>query len=351
MTRKKQATFAVPGDLDALTGGYIYEKQVLLGLRRAGWDVAHLPLPGGFPNPSTETVEIVARALAELPEDQPVLLDGFLTGAMPPEALARLHAPFVAITHHPLGYETGLDADRAVWLCTTERANLARSAHIIVPSPHTAEVLAADFGVPETGVTVAVPGVSRPDKKDIARIQPPLILCVGQLVPRKGHDILLEALAPLTHLRWQARIVGHAVDEEYAAGLKTQAARLGLRDRVTFAGEVPSNELARHYCEASVFALPTRYEGYGMVFAEALVHGLPIVSCTAGAVPDTVPSDAGCLVPPDDPQAFSAALETVLTDPATHASMAAAAQAHGQRLPTWDDTAALVAQALAKATP
>jgi len=346
LTRKKQATLAVPGDLDALTGGYIYEKQLLLALRRAGWDVAHLALPGGFPTPSLATVDAVAAAFATLPEDVPVLLDGFLPGATPPEAFAALRAPFVAITHHPLGYETGLDPERAAYLCEVERTNLARATRVVVPSPHTAQVLASDFDVPSKKITVALPGVRRPEPVSIARADPPLILCVGQLVPRKGQDVLLEALARIRHLDWQARLLGYIADDDFAQSLRQQAKALGLEDRVDFAGEVPSETLARHYAEATVFALPTRYEGYGMVFAEALVHGLPIVSCAVGAVPDTVPSDAGILVSEGDTEAFAAALETLLTDEDQRRAMQTAAARHGRALPTWDDTAALVAQVL-----
>lgn len=346
---KKQATMAVPGNLDALTGGYIYEKQVLLGLRRAGWDVTHLALPGGFPDPSDDTIDTVARAFAALPENDPVLMDGFLPGAMPPDAFAELRAPFVAITHHPLGYETGLSKDRAAYLCEVERLNLSRAQHVIVPSPHTAQVLVDDFAVPQARITVALPGVPRPESTNAIQADPPLVLCVGQLVPRKGQDVLLAALSRLKHLDWQVRLIGQAVDESFAMCLKDQAKTLRLEDRIEFLGAVQSDVLSKHYSEATVFALPTRYEGYGMVFAEALVHGLPIVSCAAGAVPDTVPTDAGILVPTDDVEAFASALETVLNDHQRRAQMTAAAVRRGQDLPTWDQTAAVVAQALTAA--
>ncbi|MEM1352858.1 MAG: glycosyltransferase family 4 protein [Pseudomonadota bacterium] len=343
---EKKAVFAVPGDLNALTGGYIYEKHVYEGLMRDGWDITLLSLPEGFPDPSAETIEAVVRAFDTLREETPVLLDGFLPGAMPPEAFAHLRAPFVAITHHPQGYETGLDPARAAQLCAIERANLARARHVIVPSPHTAEVLQDDFAVPQRRITVAAPGVHRPDTLTDARAEPPVILCVGQLVPRKGQDVLLDALASLSSLDWQARLVGRGVDPTYVDALHRQARRLGLSDRVTFVGEASADALSAEYAQATVFALPTRYEGYGMVFAEALVHGLPIVSCSAGAVPQTVPADAGILAPTDDATAIASALETVLTDGERRRALAAAAALHGRALPSWDDTALQVGAVL-----
>ena len=103
------------------------------------------------------------------------------------------------------------------------------------------------------------------------------------------------------------------------------------------------------YAKASLFALATRYEGYGIVFNEALVHGLPIVSCRTGAVPGTVPQEAGLLVPRDDPAAFAAALRSILTDPAKHKAMAGAASRFGSALGGWAETARIAGVALDRA--
>jgi glycosyltransferase involved in cell wall biosynthesis len=95
-----------------------------------------------------------------------------------------------------------------------------------------------------------------------------------------------------------------------------------------------------------MFVLPSRHEGYGMVFAEALSHGLPIIACAAGAVVDTVPSDAGRLAPPDDPDTLARLLRTLLTDDDLHARLSQAAWRHSQALPRWADTASTVGAAL-----
>ncbi|MGZ2255909.1 glycosyltransferase family 4 protein [Roseobacter sp. A03A-229] len=349
MTRA--ATFAIPGDIDTLTGGYIYEKQLLLALRRVGWDVTHLALPGGFPHPTARVVHEIVTRLAALPADRPVILDGFLSGALPPDQLAQMQAPFVAVTHHPLAYETGLAPERAADLMRSEQANLARTAHVIVPSPHTAEILTQDFGVPDSRITVAPPGVLRPAPSPAPRTEVPEILAVGQLVPRKGHDTLLRALAHLTDLPWTASIVGRAGDPAYGAELRALADSLGLKDRVRFTGSLSPHDLAAQYASASIFALATHYEGYGMVFAEAMVHGLPIVTCDGGAVPDTVPPDAGNLVPVGDSTAFATALRRLLTEDDMRRRMSAASARAGRSLPDWEDTARIVSAVLARIAP
>jgi len=95
--------------------------------------------------------------------------------------------------------------------------------------------------------------------------------------------------------------------------------------------------------------LASRFEGYGMVFAEALARGLPILATAAGAVPHTIPPGVGLLVPPEDPPALTQALARLIDDPSLRASLSARARAAGLRLPTWEEAARDFAAALAGA--
>ena len=335
------AAFAIPGDLDSTTGGYIYDRRVIAGLRALGREMHHLPLGASFPDPTRADTAHAARQLAAVPPDRPVIIDGLALGALDPGALRGMAAPMVAMIHHPLALETGLSHARRDHLFRTEKANLARAAHVLVPSPRTAEAVMAEYGVAPDRVTIARPGTDRP-KGHHRPADPPLILSVGIQVPRKGHDILLRALARLTDRPWHAAIVGTAQDPSCAARLRTLRDDLGLGHRVRFTGRIADAALARLYSEARFFALATRHEGYGIVFDEAMAHGLPIVSCRVGAVPDTVAPGAGLLVPPDDAEAFAQALAQVLGARDPRAAMAAASAASGRRLPGWDSTARVI---------
>lgn len=341
----RHAAFAIPGDIDQKTGGYIYEKSLLLALRAAGRRVDYIELPAGFPLATRDDTATTLSRLAAVPADVPLILDGLVYGGIETAVLAQVRAPLVAMIHHPVGLETGLDADVAQMLLAREAANLAMAAHVVVPSPHTARILVADLGVESARISIAPPGFAPPDPLR-QPVDPPLVLAVGLIAARKGHDVLLSALAQVVDLRWQAQIVGGTHDAAVLDALVAQREALGLAARVAFRGRLEEHDLAALYRQATVFALATRYEGYGMVFGEALLHGLPIVTCDGGAVPETVPSGAGLIVPVGDASGFAEALRAVLSDSGLRARLAAAATAGGDGLPAWSDTAAVMGRVL-----
>lgn len=341
----RAAAFAIPGDIDQKTGGFIYEKNLLGALRAQGRQVAHVELPGSFPDPTPDDMARAVATLAALPPDEPVILDGLVYGAIDTGGLATVAAPLLAMIHHPLGLETGLPPARAAELLRREAANLALAAHVLVPSPHTARTLVSDFGVDPGLITIALPGFAAPDPRR-APVDPPLILSVGLIAARKGHDVLIDALARIADLPWQAQIVGGTHDAAVLDALTARAAHLHIATRITFRGRMDEVALADLYTQATLFALATRYEGYGMVFGEALLHGLPIVTCAVGAVPETVPQGAGILAPVDDATAFAEALRHLLTDAQARGAMAAASEAAGHALPRWHDTAAVAGRVL-----
>ena len=164
---------------------------------------------------------------------------------------------------------------------------------------------------------------------------------------RKAYDVLVAALTPLQHLPWRVTIVGSLDrDIDLVAQLRQQISDAGLNERVELAGEFSGDGLESIYQSADVFVLSSHYEGYGMVLAEAMAHGLPIVTSTGGASGQTVPDSAALKVPPGQVDALSAVLGKALGDPALRARLAAASWEHGQQLPSWSDTARRVADIL-----
>lgn len=334
---------ALPGSIETVTGGTIYDRHLMAGLRALGHPVAVVELPASYPFPTESDRAVTRERLAGVAADTALIVDGLALGAFDPATLDAIRAPLVALVHHPLALETGLDPATAADLARSETAALARAARVIVPSPFTARTLTRDFGVAAARITVALPGFPPPDPVRTP-VDPPLILSVGLLAPRKGHDTLIDALTLIADLPWQAVIAGADHDVAHAAALRQRTAPLG--PRLSLPGLVPSDDLRALWRSAHIFALASRYEGYGLVLSEAALHGLPVVACATGAIPDTVAPGTGLLVPPDDPAAFAAALRRLLTDPADHAARSAAAWSATRHLPSWPDTAARVSAAL-----
>lgn len=344
-----ELTFAVPGDLDSRTGGYVYDKRLIAELRALGWQVDHLRWPEGFPAPNAAELAQTEASLAELPDGATVLVDGLAFGALGEMALRHAgRLRLVALVHHPLALETGIAPELAATLAASERLALTAARAVVTTSRTTAEILVDQFAVPEPKITVAPPGTDPAKGPRGERQAGPLrLLAVGSVIPRKGFDLLVEALAGLADLPWTCRIAGSTErSPETHAALVTRIAAAGLDGRIRFLGEV--SDVPALYREADLFVLPSRYEGYGMVFAEALAHGLPIVGAATGAVPEVVPAGAGILVPPDDAGALGRALRDVMADQALQTSLSAGARAAAAALPRWSDTARLVASALAR---
>ena len=346
---RSEAAFAIPGNIQTRTGGYIYERRMLESLNALGQPTRHIELMTSWPHPTPEAENDLVEKLATLPKDMPLILDGLVFGAMDTAVLAAQNRPIIAMLHHPLGLEAGLTPERAAELLEREAANLRHAAHVVVPSPHTRDILVRDFGVPAASISIALPGFDRPTLRAIPKACPPLILSVGIICQRKGHDILLDALAQVAHLDWQAVIVGMVHEADVQDRLLHQRARLGLEGRVRFTGVIPPEDLDQLYQQASIFALATRYEGYGMVLSEAQLYGLPVLSCAVGAVPQTVPPGSGILVPPDNADEFAKSLDTLLQDEALRQSYGARSAVLGTRLPQWEDAARIMQGALQNA--
>lgn len=344
-----EAAFAVPGDLATPTGGYAYARRLMAEAAGAGLRLRHVALPGGFPRPSAAELAETGRILGGLPAGQPVLIDGLALGVLPAGMLRALPGPVVAVCHHPLALETGVTAAEAARLQASERAAFAACAGVIASSATTARTLAADYGVPEGRLSVAPPGT---DPAPLARGsggRGVALLAVGSLTPRKGHDVLIAALGGLRHLDWRLTIVGPADrDAAHARALAAQVREAGLEGRVTLAGAVGETELARAYDRADLFVLASRYEGFGMVYTEAMARGLPVVGCDAGAVAEAT-RGAALLVPPGDVAALRAALAGLIADAPARARLAAACLEAAERFARWSGTAAIVARVLAKA--
>lgn len=344
--------FLIPGDPGTATGGYIYDRRIVQGLRRLGWDTQVQTLDGSFPRPTRQALDQARAVLARMPPGGLVMIDGLAMGAMPdvvaPEA-QRLR--LIALVHHPLAAETGLSEERARALRLSERRALETAFRVIATSRYTGGLL-IELGVPAERIDVVEPGTDPAPLAQGAGSARLRLLCVATLTHRKGHAVLFEALGGLKDRDWRLTCAGSMdLNPETVAALRAQLERLGLSKRVALLGEVGEATLSELYARSDLFVLATRFEGYGMALAEALARGLPIVSTRTGAVSQTVPEGAGLLVPPNDPKSLAEALARIMADADLRLRLSEGARQAREGLPTWEVACAKMARVLATAAP
>jgi len=337
--------FVFPGDPETRTGGYAYDREVLAALERAGRKAAVHVLPDGFPAPPKATLTRTAKIFAAIPDGSVVVIDGLAFGVLPDMAadLAR-RTRVVALVHHPLADETGLDEETRGRLFASEKKALSHADQVIVTSGYTAQRL-RDFGVGDGRITAIEPGTARQELASGSGGPMVSLLTVATVTPRKGFLTLLQALALLPSDNWRLSCVGDtALAPDHAAEVMAQARIFG--DRVTFHGALPADALGPFYRGADLLVSPSYYEGYGMALAEAVAHGLPVLATTGGAVPHTTAGKAARLVPPADAEALASALADLISDMSVRQALTDRSRAARLTLPTWDDAANAFAEVL-----
>lgn len=347
--------FLYPGRLETPTGGYVYDRHLLRALEEIGIAVEALSLGEGYPAPTAETLAEADVLLAGLADGTRVVIDGLAYGVL--DTVAPRHSErlaLVALVHHPLAHESGLSADRVAELTARERTALAHARQVITTSAATAGTLTREFAVPPTRIGIVEPALSIPPQEPVRNTEAASdarpgvrLLAVGSLIRRKDYPTLLAALARMTDLNWHLDIAGSATaDAEHAAQIVRQIEDLGLGARITVHGALPEEAVFSLYRAADIFVLTTLYEGYGMAFAEAMAHGLPVIATGEGAVATTVPASAGLVLPAGSARAVADALRRLIVDPEQRQTLAEGARNHALSLPTWADQARTFAHLL-----
>ena len=329
----------VPGPFSIVSGGYGYDRRLVAGFRAAGHEVTVVELDGRHPLPDAAAEASARAALDSVPDDTTIVIDGLGLPAFAPLADELERRCAIGLIHHPTAIEPGVPEEDRARLKQLEAQLFPRMARLVATSRLTADRLPLEFPVAAERIGVVEPGTDPAPRSTGSGGPGCAILAVGVLVARKGHDVLLRALARLTDLDWHLTIAGAPRDPVHARTLQALAEELNLVARVTFAGEVDDAVLERLYAGADLFALATYWEGYGMAAAEALARGLPVAITAGGAIADVVPTSAGIIAPPGDITSYSRAMRRPIYDTALRAEMAEAAWQAGQALPRWPDRA------------
>ncbi|WP_256403072.1 glycosyltransferase family 4 protein [Halorubrum salinum] len=350
------------GSLDERSGGFRYDRKVVEELRRWGDEVEVIELPWpSYPRGLLDGLS--PRFRDRLRVDVDVMLQDELAHPSLWRHNRALSYPIVGIVHHLRASEP---RRLSPLYRSIERRYLDTLDGVVCNSAATREAV-TDLGVDPDAAVVAPPAGDRfegPDGlgdsaggddrgaladriADRAAERPLRVAFVGNLAPRKGLDTLVEGVAA-ADAEIDLTVVGRAVDEGHVAEVRRLVDRRGLGERVRFAGRLSDDELAATLRESHVLSVPSRYEGFGIVYLEGMAFGLPAVASRAGGASDVVTDgETGFLITPDDRGGVADALDALASDPDRLAEMSRAARRRYERHPDWRETTARVRRHLA----
>lgn len=338
------------GSLDTVSGGYLYDRQLVEHLERQGHRVEVISLPWRdyarrlSDNRSAELLRRLSGDFDVLLQDElchPSL--AWINGRLP-----RHHPPIVAIVHHLRSCEY-----RARWQNVlyrwVERRYLRSVDAFIYNSQTTRREVEALLSRRRPNI-VAYPGGDRLapslDREAIifrATQDPLRLLFVGNLIPRKGLRLLLSALARVS-VDWRLTVVGSpSVDPIHVQLVRDFADRAGLSGMITWRGSLTDEQLAAEMATAHCLVVPSEYEGFGIVYLEGMGFGLPAIATTAGGAAEIVTDgENGFLIAPDAEAALAERIERLAADRALLARLSEGALARYSGHPTWAETTAAI---------
>ncbi len=312
------------------SGTWVALEGLARGLERLGHQTTLRPLRRRTGFHTLDRLVYNARLLADPPRADVVVgvdLDGFLWAR-------RRRVPYVValkgIIADELRNEHGLVRALLALQARWEAANVRRADRVVVPSRYSAAIAEALYRVDPARLAVVPEPIDLAEwRRRFAAVAAPAkraatVLSVARMYPRKRLEDLLQAAAILKARIPDARvrIVGEGPE---SARLRALHAALGLGETVMFLGDVSRQALAVEYVGAACFCLPTVQEGFGIVFAEAMAAGLPVIACRAAAVPEVVEDRrTGLLVNPRSPEELAMAMEAVLRNDGLRAELGAA---------------------------
>jgi glycosyltransferase involved in cell wall biosynthesis len=344
----------VYGSLETVSGGYLYDRKLVQYLRRRGDEVEIISVP--WRPYSRALLNNLSPALLE--RLSAASFDLLLQDELAHPSLFRLNYrlrrrvsyPLVAIVHHlrccearpawqnflyrqvERQYLTSVDGFIFISQATQAAVqSLAGGGWPAVVAPPGGDNVPGGISQDEVLKRAAAPGSLR-------------IIFVGNLIPRKGLHTLLRALASLPEKDWLLTVVGNPdFDPPYARSIRGQINALGLSDRVRLLGTLIGEELGRHLQQSHLLAVPSSYEGFGIVYLEARRFGLPVIAGDAGGPKEIIRHGVdGFLAPPGDAAALARCLKSLLENRDLLVQMSLAALAAAASQPTWEGSAAMV---------
>jgi glycosyltransferase involved in cell wall biosynthesis len=342
------------GSLETISGGFIYDRHLVRYFREQGDAVEVITLPWRpYARGLLDNLDFLLQRYLKQAEFDILLQDELVHPScfwLNRRLRLRITYPIVAIVHHLRCRE-----QRPVWLNRLYREVEKRYLNSVdgyVCVSRTTRGDVEDLVSPGLPLIVAAPGrdglpgnITPEEIMTRATIPGPLeIIFVGNVIPRKELHTLLTALAHLPGDDWRLTVAGSLeLDTAYVKVIRRQVEETGLTSRVSLLGTLTTRELAALCVASHILAVPSSYEGFGIVYLEGMHFGLPAIASTAGAAKEIITQGYnGFLVPPGDSNILAQYLEALMTDRRRLLKMSLAAYNHAAAHPIWNESAAQI---------
>jgi glycosyltransferase involved in cell wall biosynthesis len=339
--------FLIPGDIDILTSCHIYDKRIIEGLRKKGHIVTVHRLADDFPFPSEKSVKQCSLIAASIPKGEYVVVDSQAFGAIF-SVMKELYNRnlIVGLIHLPLSVDPNYSAYQRTMITSQEMETFRLATKFIASSEYTLEVL-QNLGIENQKINLIIPGLEDfPQKKKYPE-KPLELLCIANMCRNKDHAILVRALAALRDKDWVLHCYGVLdLDREYLSDFQSMIRRNRLQDKILVHGTISGKELSDAYLNSDLFVHPSDFETYGMVLAEALGHGVPVVASTGGGICKTVPSKMGQFFKPGDSYGLESILEELLENSEVYRKLCVQAATYKETAQSWEESIDLFEAAL-----
>jgi glycosyltransferase involved in cell wall biosynthesis len=342
------------GDLNLVSGGYIYDRKLVKSLEASGDNVEIVSLP--WRNYSQHLADNFSQSFAR--KLKSLELDVLIQDELNHPSLfqvnrqlrARASFPIVSLVHHLRISEQHPGVLMPLYRWVEKR--YLQSVDGFIFNSQTTKLAVEKLIGPGKPAVVANPagdrlGIDISSSKIQTRafaVGPLQLVFVGSVIPRKGLHTVLDALAGLNPDTWRLTVTGSLEsDPAYARQLKARVAERGWQSHVTFAGNLEDKELRKILLESHALVMPSQYEGFGIAYLEGMSAGLPAIGSTTGAAHEIIrEGKTGFLLNPGDIGALTGQLRKWSVDRVLLAEMSVAAREAYEVFPGWDASMKLV---------
>lgn len=338
------------GNPDTVSGGFLYDRMVRDFLVASGdtVDIISLPKMAYFRSLATNCSSFLINRLEQSSPD--ILLQDELAHPylflMNKKITKKFGLPKVAIIHHLRSCEHRRPWKNQIFRAI-EKKYLDSLDGFIFNSNETRRIVTSLMEKQKPSV-VALPGgdrftqtITREDITAKAMKPGPLeIIFLGNVIPRKGLHVLVDALGLLSRSSWHLTVAGDLkVSPLYAEGVMKHVNRAGLQEKIDFVGSPDDADLCDLFCRSHLLVVPSFYEGFGIVYLEAMGFGVPVIASRAGGAQEIVTHGKdGYLLTPGDVQNLSHYIDRIIHNRDLLCTMALAARERFLLHPSWSDT-------------